>query len=98
MTIEAITAYIERQNSVMHRNHGQPDRIDGFVCNAFANLSNSNARALLSYLEDGEDKKLRELLIGLFEKEYGEDADEFAREQAEIARNEFFKSVANGSW
>lgn len=98
MSIQNIIAYIERQNSVMYRNHGQSDRIDGFVCDAFANLSNSNARSLLSYLEDGDDKKLRELLIGLLEKEYGEQAEEFRREQAQVARDEFFQSVANGSW
>lgn len=96
MSIQNIIAYIERQNSVMYRNHGHSDRIDGFVCEALANLDNSNARLLLSYLEDGKDAKARELLIGLLEKEYGDDADEFAREQAEIARDQYMRAVANG--
>lgn len=99
MTIEAITAYIEHENAIMYRNHGRPDNIDGFVCDAIStNLDNSSARLLLSYLENREGAKLRELLVSLLEKEYGEKAEEFAREQERVARDEFFKSVANGSW
>jgi hypothetical protein len=96
MSIDNIIKYIDHENKVYIALYGCDDW-SSYVGEAFTQqITNSNARLLMGYLQSGDDRGVALMLKSFLEAEYGERADTLEQAERVRTRNAILSDIARG--